>query len=387
MKLFSQKLKTQLQELFVVPEMLVSRPYDAFRILLMAAMMVLLGITLLGFAILHILITNQSINVIINVAGALIILVLLYRLYKTKEMGLIGHLMSIFLIGFLVVFTYLNQAEGYSLIWIYFTPFAIFAMVGRTFGLAYLIGFYLILFSIAYLGIGEWNHGNWDQISYFRFVMASILSVVLALVIDAANSGMNKQIEKQQIVERRHIKKLQRLSTVDSLTNVYNRHYFNEVLEKLVKEYENTDLYLTFFILDIDYFKLYNDEFGHYQGDDALQKVAKAVHAYIKREDDFVFRLGGEEFGGLLVSDKPKETSSWVAKLKNEIEALKIPHAKDAAQKYITISIGVYSAKVKDIHTITCLYRIADKALYEAKNNGRNQAVIFNPEQYPRGCA
>ncbi|BCN94250.1 GGDEF domain-containing protein [Thiomicrorhabdus immobilis] len=384
---FTQELKTRLQGMFVVPEMLVNRPYDAFRILVLAAIMMILGLTLSGFAILHILITGQNFNVIINLVGMVIIFILLYQLHKTKEIGLVGHFMAIFLLGFLLAFTYLNQAEGFSLVWIYFTPFAVFAMVGRRFGLSYLSGFYALLFVMTYMGIGEWNHGNWDQISYFRFVTASVLAVVLALVIDIAHNGMNKQIEKQQIVERRHLKKLQRLSTVDSLTEVYNRHYFNEVLDKLITEYKESELFLTFFILDIDHFKLYNDEFGHYQGDAALQKVAKTVYAYIKREDDFVFRLGGEEFGGLLVSDQPKETSSWVAKLKNEIEALKIPHAKDATQKYITISIGVYSAKVKDINTITCLYRIADKALYEAKNNGRNQAVIFSPEQYPRGCA
>ena len=81
------------------------------------------------------------------------------------------------------------------------------------------------------------------------------------------------------------------------------------MLEKKLKELKGSDLYLTFFILDIDHFKLYNDEYGHYQGDDVLKQVATAVHNYIKHQDDLVFRLGGEEFGGLLVTNDPAETS------------------------------------------------------------------------------
>ena len=382
-----EKLKNNLQLLFVNQALLDDSPYDAFRQLLSAALMVLMATTLIGFVILHASVTGLYSNVIVNGIGVVLTLTLLYRLHQTKKMGLIGHVMTVVIISYFPVFTYLNQAQAYSLIWIFFVPFVIIALVGRKFGLAYLAVFFAILFSMTFMGIDYWDNDEWHELSFLRFVVASLLGVLFALVMDIANTDLNKRIHLQRLKELRYNKELRRLSTVDALTEVYNRHYFKEVFENRIKEFKDTELYLTFFILDIDHFKLYNDEFGHQQGDEALQKVAKAIHDYIKRQDDLVFRLGGEEFGGLLVTSDPKETSSWVARLKNEIEALKIVHAASSPEKYLTISIGVFSAKVKNLETITCLYRIADKALYKAKHQGRNQAVIVNAEQYPQGCA
>ncbi|GAB6069301.1 hypothetical protein JCM30760_03980 [Thiomicrorhabdus hydrogeniphila] len=145
-------------------------------------------------------------------------------------------------------------------------------------------------------------------------------------------------------------------------------------------------MYLTFFISDIDYFKLYNDEYGHQQGDEVLKEVAATVHNYIKRKDDLVFRLGGEEFGGLLVTESPQETSEWISKLKEEVEGLKIVHSTKAPEKYITISIGIFSAKIENFDSLACIYRVADSALYEAKNNGRNQAHIILPQNKEGLC-
>jgi len=387
MGLSLDKLKNQLQLLFVDQALLEDYPYDAFRQLLSAALMVVMAGTVLGFVVLHVLVTELYLNAILNGVGVLIILALLYRLHQTKSMGLIGHAMSILILCFFPIFTYLNQAQAYSLVWIFFVPFIIMALVGRKPAFVYLTIFFAILFSMTFWGINHWDNNEWNELSFLRFVAASLLGTLLALVIDVANTDLNKRVHLQRLKEQRYNKELRRLSTVDSLTEVYNRHYFKEVFEKKVREFKDTDLYLTFFILDIDHFKLYNDEFGHQQGDEVLQKVAKAIQNYIKRQDDLVFRLGGEEFGGLLVTSDPKETSSWVAQLKNEIEALKITHALGAPEKYLTISIGVFSTKVKNLETVTCLYRIADKALYKAKHQGRNQAVIVDADQYPRECA
>ncbi|MEA1988005.1 MAG: GGDEF domain-containing protein [Pseudomonadota bacterium] len=382
-----EKLKNQLQLLFVDQELLEDYPYDAFRQLLSAALMVIMASVLLGFVVLHAFVTELYFNVIVNGIGVVMTLSLLYRLHQTKSMGLIGHTMTVVIISYFPVFTYLNQAQAYSLIWVFFVPFVIIAFVGRKTAFVYLAIFFAILFSMTFWGIDHWDNKEWNELSFLRFVAGSILGVLLALVMDIANTDLNKRIHLQRLKERRYNKELRRLSTVDALTQVYNRHYFKEVFENKVREFKDTELYLTFFILDIDHFKLYNDEFGHQQGDEVLQKVAKAIHTYIKRQDDLVFRLGGEEFGGLLITSDPKETSSWVAQLKNEIEALKIAHASGAPEKYLTISIGVFSVKVKNLETVTCLYRVADKALYKAKHQGRNQAVIVDADQYPQGCA
>ncbi|MBN2866717.1 MAG: diguanylate cyclase [Thiotrichales bacterium] len=91
------------------------------------------------------------------------------------------------------------------------------------------------------------------------------------------------------------------------------------------------------------------------------------------------FEWGGEEFAGILVSDTPNETSEWLAQLTHEVERLKIPHSPVVKEPFLTISIGIFSAQVNDLSCINTIYKTADKALYQAKFQGRNQAVIVKP--------
>ncbi|HHS99745.1 MAG TPA: diguanylate cyclase [Thiomicrospira sp.] len=380
------KIKAELQSWFVNPEDLIAKPYDAFRVLLIVAILIVITLVLVGFAVFHLFITERFHISMINLISVMVLLSLLYRLNQTKQEGLIGHIASAAILVFLPTFAAFNQNHEFGLVWLVFAPFVFVAFVGWRDAFVYLALFYFVLLGIAYNGIGQWDGGNWSELSFARLTVALLLGTALAVIVDMANREMNRQIGLQREKELSYTQELRRLSTTDNLTEVYNRHYFQEVLDNKIEELGGTDLYLTFFILDIDHFKLYNDQFGHHEGDKVLYQIAQAVHSYIKRQDDLVFRLGGEEFGGLLVSEHPKETSEWVAQLKNEIEALQIVHATASPEKHITISIGVFSAKVKDIDTISCLYRIADKALYQAKHQGRNQAVIFSPEQYPQGC-
>lgn len=381
------QVKNYLQELFISQEMLVNRPYDAFRQLLSAGIMVVVVIALYAFLLLHIFVTGLYQLAMLNFVVAFIGIVLLYRLYKTKKMGSQGHIMTVLIIGYFLVFTYVNKGAEYSLIFGLFVPFMAIAMVGLRNGLRYLLFYYVMMFSMVIWGLNHWNPFYWTEASLFRFILASLTSLVLAVLMEVSNSGLNRKIIKQRESEKLYVEKLRRLSMIDALTELYNRHYFQEVLEKKFKELKNTDLYLTFFILDIDYFKLYNDEFGHQQGDEVLKKVATTVHSYIKRKDDLVFRLGGEEFGGLLVTESPQETSEWISKLKEEVEGLKIVHSTKAPEKYITISIGIFSAKIDSLDSLTCIYRVADKALYQAKNKGRNQAHIILPTNKEGLCA
>ena len=142
-------------------------------------------------------------------------------------------------------------------------------------------------------------------------------------------------------------------------------------------ELKDSGRYLAFFMLDIDYFKFYNDHFGHQKGDEALKRVAIAVNEFMQRQHGLVFRMGGEEFAGILVTNTPYETSEWLAKMVAEVEALKIVHAPESGQSSLTISMGIYPSKVNDLNSLDAIYKTADLALYQAKNKGRNQAVII----------
>ncbi len=364
----------------------VENPHHAFRLMLITMILLVEALVMFGFVLLHLFYTGDMQIMLIDLIGFIAISYLLYDLRKRQDIRLSGHLGSLLVVLFFPLYIYFNQNQEFGLIWVLFIPFIIVSFIGWEIGLRYLLVFYSTALSMAYLNIGVWENGQWTELSFLRLMIGLLFGTVLATLIDMAHDELNKRIKGQRRKEAVYLTELKRLSTTDGLTSLYNRHHFNEVLEKKVLELKGCDLYLTFFILDIDHFKLYNDHFGHQKGDEALQQVAQAVRLYIKRENDLVFRLGGEEFGGLLVSENPQKTALWVAQLTKEVQNLHIDHAPEAPEKYVTISVGIFAAKVDDLNTISCLYRIADKALYQAKNQGRNQSVITKSNSIPKEC-
>ncbi|GAB6069300.1 hypothetical protein JCM30760_03970 [Thiomicrorhabdus hydrogeniphila] len=229
------KVKSYLQGLFVSPDMLVNSPYEAFRQLLSAGIMVMIVIALYAFLLLHIFVTGLYQLAILNFVVGFIGIVLLFSLYKTKKMGSQGHIMTVLIISYFLVFTYVNKGAQYSLIFGLFVPFMTIAMVGLKTGLRYLLVFYVIMFSMVTWGLSHWNDLYWTETSLFRFILASLTSVVLAVLIEVNNTGLNRKISKQRETEKVYVKKLKRLSTIDALTELYNRHYLQEVLEKNYK--------------------------------------------------------------------------------------------------------------------------------------------------------
>ena len=166
-------------------------------------------------------------------------------------------------------------------------------------------------------------------------------------------------------------KYIEHLSITDELTKLYNRRFFNTKIEDEINRAKRENNYFSLLILDIDYFKEYNDTYGHQEGDIALEKVSSILKKYTNRSSDFAFRLGGEEFGIITTLDKIKVVE-FANHLKNEIENLKIEHKSSIINNYLTISIGITSKKGTDISNSNILYKEADDELYKAKKNGRN---------------
>jgi diguanylate cyclase (GGDEF)-like protein len=138
------------------------------------------------------------------------------------------------------------------------------------------------------------------------------------------------------------------------------------------------NLLLVFAMIDIDKFKDYNDTYGHQEGDNTLIKVAKVLSQTMKRSSDYAFRIGGEEFGLLFNTKDEKDALKIVDNIKQKVENLKIEHSKNKASKYVTISIGVKIINPDCKATVEELYASADKALYEAKETGRNNIVFLD---------
>ena len=199
--------------------------------------------------------------------------------------------------------------------------------------------------------------------------------------IDYITKPFNKAIVKLRIKNYLNLKikndMLEKLSMYDGLTNIRNRRYFDETFEKTFSEIKRDKKSLAVLMIDIDFFKPYNDNYGHGQGDETLRKVAKALEKTIKRASDFVARYGGEEFV-ILLKDINKDGVEAVANnLLNAVRELKITHEFSKIENYVTVSIGVsYYNSSSDITKLELLLK-ADETLYNVKNSGRNNFAIL----------
>lgn len=168
---------------------------------------------------------------------------------------------------------------------------------------------------------------------------------------------------------------LNRLASLDGLTQVANRRYFDEYLYRNWFNQVGTDQQLGIILCDVDFFKPFNDTYGHQAGDDCLQQVAKAMKDSV-RHHDLVARYGGEEFV-VVLSNVSEEIALKVAHRINEkVLSLGIAHKASKAKSVVTISCGVACAIPNDFSSPAGLVAEADKALYLAKEKGRNQAIM-----------
>lgn len=178
-------------------------------------------------------------------------------------------------------------------------------------------------------------------------------------------------------------KELEELSITDSLTKLYNRRYFDNILTQEFKRAKREKINFIFSIFDVDMFKQYNDNYGHIQGDEVLKKISDILLNLTKRANDFAFRIGGEEFCIITSSMSQEEALVYFTKIKNSIEEAHIEHTKSLVSNYLTASFGLVvvdfnksSNEVMDNkYDIDNIHKLADKLLYEAKDNGRNCIV------------
>ncbi|KJU83980.1 response regulator receiver modulated diguanylate cyclase [Candidatus Magnetobacterium bavaricum] len=171
------------------------------------------------------------------------------------------------------------------------------------------------------------------------------------------------------------------LCTIDQLTNVANRRCLEETYNTEWKRSLRNGTPLALIIMDIDFFKQYNDSYGHTKGDVCLQKVSQAIKKSLKRPQDLLARYGGEEFVVILPDTNEAGALNVAEGIRAAIEAQSIPHRTSKVSGYVTISIGVcvMAANLvddKDVH----LFR-ADQALYKAKEGGRNRVVMWEETQ------
>ncbi|MFT5880114.1 MAG: diguanylate cyclase (GGDEF)-like protein, partial [Moritella sp.] len=169
---------------------------------------------------------------------------------------------------------------------------------------------------------------------------------------------------------------LEHLAMLDGLTGIANRRYLDISLNKEIARARRYALSLTLIIADIDFFKKYNDHYGHLQGDECLKSVALALQQKLLRPGELVARYGGEEFCMILPDTNEKNATIMAEKLLNAVRALERQHEGINSHALLSISLGVVSIIPDRKLTAKALMQQADKKLYKAKNNGRNQWQI-----------
>lgn len=357
-----------------------SDPQLYMRILFANGLMYVVGIVLLAFIVFHFTYTKNYLLATYDVAAFALLLLVYLHLRVKKSITLSGHVSAIGLTVFYLNFIPVTQNENFSFVWVFLAPFLYILLNGWRVGGAYLLLLFVFIFPMAYQNIGVWENGNWSAVHTYRLIIGLLLVTAIAILVDVTQQIANEREQRIRNNEQSYLDRLKRLSITDSLTGLYNRRHFNDVFAQKVKALHKNNHELVFFIIDIDFFKAYNDQYGHQAGDEVIQKVAKAIKQYMHRENDLVFRLGGEEFGGLIESRDTKETKNWLMGLNQTIRDLDIQHATNVEMPVVTISGGM-SVIIPHHGDMKSLYKKADDALYRAKAQGRDCFVFDLAEQ------
>jgi diguanylate cyclase (GGDEF)-like protein len=210
------------------------------------------------------------------------------------------------------------------------------------------------------------------------FSLALTIAFVSAIAILISKKFVSLVRETDRLNKELRVKNenLATVSATDELTGLNNRRSFSEYIDIVWKQNHRLNLPITILMIDVDYFKKYNDSLGHLEGDKALVAVARRIKNHVKRDTDFVARFGGEEFVCVLPFTEKGVAVNFAKTLVASVELMEIPHPASAHSKYITISIGMATAVPDDNNTYYQLLDDADKALYAAKQSGRNRVVV-----------
>lgn len=191
------------------------------------------------------------------------------------------------------------------------------------------------------------------------------------------NPAIVKVRVKNHLELKRYRDLLEQQSLLDGLTGIANRRHFDEVFNKEWRRALRSSDTVAIVFLDIDFFKKYNDCYGHLAGDDCLRQVGITLKKSLQRAGDFVARYGGEEFVVILPGTSLQDAALVGEKIRANIEGMKVQHTMSEVSDYVTVSVGVTAVRPTLTMTAASLVAAADSALYHAKKQGRNCVVAF----------
>ena len=214
-----------------------------------------------------------------------------------------------------------------------------------------------------------------------QLLLSLYINILFANLISFFISNIGYRINIENFISKKIIEKqnfdLKVMVETDMLTGIYNRRFFVQSFERLIKTLSRSKSMFSLLMVDIDFFKKFNDTYGHDQGDKCLRAVAQEMPKSVMRAGDFIARYGEEEFVAILPGTDEAGAHVVAENLLANISALDIPHSGSTAAPYVTVSIGVTTGTVGYGHKWEVFVKRADDALYKSKQNGRNQYTFL----------
>jgi diguanylate cyclase (GGDEF)-like protein len=294
--------------------------------------------------------------------ATLLAVVLSTILFFKKRTIFLAHIILMLMAIGILLLVYLNKGQQYVPIWSFVFIYIAMIMYGYQKGLKVVISFCLIVLAMLFVWVGD----TVNILEFLRFSSVIMVSILFSYISEHQISSTLVNLANTQ----QHIEEINK---IDGLTNIYNRRQFDVDFIKAINSAKRSQNILAFAMLDIDYFKRYNDTYGHQEGDQALIRVAQQLKHKMQRASDAVYRLGGEEFAVLYQAENSQEAIDNIVDIQHSIEQLHINHSKNEVSNYLTISAGLFLFKPEDNINITEAYKCCDEQLYKAKNSGRNQ--------------
>lgn len=303
----------------------------------------------------------------------LFLAVFLWRIKKRIHIQMTLKLASLVIGSFLVFLVFKKGFDSNVHLWFYTYPMIAISTTGSRIGTKHFFFFFLllILLSIAKAVTGI---SSLDPIFYVRYLLSTATVFVLSSYMEKTSEEEHEALIRSNTELEKTHKSLQELTIRDSLTGLFNRRYLNDILPLAINQSRRYSAEVSVLMIDVDYFKKYNDHYGHPQGDEILCKVAATLEASIRRETDYVCRYGGEEFTIIMNKSSHSAVDRCAESIVASLKELNISHIH-GIDKRLTVSIGIATSDQNQKDTQESLIQRADSALYEAKKLGRNRFI------------
>lgn len=254
--------------------------------------------------------------------------------------------------------------------------YVLIEIIGNLLFLIILLGFYTSRSAVYLAILPILIFTTWYNVAdpRFDFLFSLMKLATTIIILESGRRVLFKWFTTritQEHENNRLMKQLSLLSLTDQLTNINNRRFFDLTIDEQIIKAKHHHHPLSIILIDIDYFKLFNDNLGHVKGDICLKSVATTISESLLRETDSVSRYGGEEFVVLLPNTNSKGASCIAHRIQQNLSTLAIPHPCSQISQYVTVSQGIATLEVNQCPTQ--LIEIADNYLYKAKESGRNQ--------------